>query len=407
MPRIENSDKFHPTTNGDGANLEDSGAQVPEQPPVTHVGLNTRRLSDVKRQPIRWLWWQRFLIGKLALVSGDPDLGKSWLVLDMMARITTGRDMPDGSPNPYNGQPREVLWASAEDDDTDTISLRFEMLGGDPNLFHSITCVGVSDGHGSIVGHVLSLQTHLTELDEYLEAHPAIVMVALDPFDAFLGLLDTHRNANVQQMLTPVKELAARRMVCICGINHLNKSEDKKAMYRSNGSIAFMAKSRASWLVTEDPEEPKFRRFFTKVKVNDQTEDVGGLAFKVKDRTHGIVWDGKVDMTADEALAALRPTRPGSATQSRIEVVKEWVLKLFTDGVGSVPSKDVDSRAKRDRICRATLFKAKKELGVKSRLVVGEEEEHWEWVAPVSACEEDMNVSTEEDNAELPEPLDS
>src|SRR5688572_21376446 len=38
-------------------------------------------------EPIEWLWPQRFALGKLGLLIGDPDTGKSLVTLDMAARV--------------------------------------------------------------------------------------------------------------------------------------------------------------------------------------------------------------------------------------------------------------------------------------------------------------------------------
>ena len=56
--------------------------------------LKTTRASDIDPQPIRWLWPQRFALGKLNLVAGDPGLGKSQFTLDMAARVTRGATWP-------------------------------------------------------------------------------------------------------------------------------------------------------------------------------------------------------------------------------------------------------------------------------------------------------------------------
>ena len=46
-------------------------------------------LSSVAPQPIRWLWPKRIAVGKLTIIAGDPGLGKSFLTLDMAARIAS------------------------------------------------------------------------------------------------------------------------------------------------------------------------------------------------------------------------------------------------------------------------------------------------------------------------------
>ena len=57
-----------------------------------------RPLSQLESQAVSWLWPGRLALGKLAMLDGDPGLGKSLLTLDLCARLSSGRPMPDGSP---------------------------------------------------------------------------------------------------------------------------------------------------------------------------------------------------------------------------------------------------------------------------------------------------------------------
>lgn len=59
----------------------DSGVPVPQ----------VRCLADVAPRAVRWLWPGRIALGKLTLVCGDPGLGKSFLTLDLAARLSAGR----------------------------------------------------------------------------------------------------------------------------------------------------------------------------------------------------------------------------------------------------------------------------------------------------------------------------
>ena len=84
------------------------------------------RLEDVTPEPVRWLWPGRLAAGKIALLVGDPGLGKSWITLDLAARISAGRAMPDGGPAVDAGN---VVLLSAEDGLADTIRPRVDALG--------------------------------------------------------------------------------------------------------------------------------------------------------------------------------------------------------------------------------------------------------------------------------------
>ena len=75
-------------------------------------GLRVRAAITLEPREVEWLWPGWLPAGKLALVDGDPGLGKSLLTLDLCARLSTGRPMPDGSSGPG---PVNTLILNAED----------------------------------------------------------------------------------------------------------------------------------------------------------------------------------------------------------------------------------------------------------------------------------------------------
>src|SRR5258708_34732307 len=83
---------------------------------------------QVVAQAVSWLWPERLPLGKLVILDGDPDLGKSLIALDLCARLSTGRPFPDGRPGPG---PANALVLSAEDSPADPLVPRLERLGAD------------------------------------------------------------------------------------------------------------------------------------------------------------------------------------------------------------------------------------------------------------------------------------
>src|ERR1700729_3916589 len=88
-----------------------------------------RLLGDVASRSVDWLWPGRLALGKLAILEGDPGLGKSFLALDLCARLSTGRPWPDGSATPG---PAAAVYLNAEDGAEDTLGPRLRPLGADP-----------------------------------------------------------------------------------------------------------------------------------------------------------------------------------------------------------------------------------------------------------------------------------
>jgi hypothetical protein len=316
-------------------------------------GLNTRRLSGVAQSEVCWAWPGRIPLAKLTMICGDPEAGKTWLILDVISRLTTGRAFPDGARPPWG--PCDCLFVTAEDGLADTIRPRVQAMGGDPSRVHVLDFVQEGDPKTGRQA-ALELGRHMDLLDDYLARHPMIRLVGLDPLSAFLGRVDSHRNSEVRGVLGPLAKLAERRGPAVVGINHLTKGEGP-ALYRGMGSIGFNAAARAVWQVSKDKDDPA-RRLFLLVKMNI-APDPGGLAFEISPR--GLSWGkGRVDTTADEAA---RPPDRDAGTSARAEA-RGWLRDLLKDG--PVPASDVWAKAKADGLCVKTVKAAKRELGVES-----------------------------------------
>jgi len=55
-----------------------------------------RMATEVPAQPVRWLWEDQLALGKIAVVAGVANVGKSLLVTgDFAARVSVGADWPD------------------------------------------------------------------------------------------------------------------------------------------------------------------------------------------------------------------------------------------------------------------------------------------------------------------------
>src|SRR5438309_6756561 len=85
-------------------------------------------VSQLEARTIAWLWPGRLALGKLAILDGDPGLGKSLLTLDLCARLSTGQPFADASPSPGPGS---ALVLNGEDSAEDTIRPRLRALGAD------------------------------------------------------------------------------------------------------------------------------------------------------------------------------------------------------------------------------------------------------------------------------------
>src|SRR5258707_2622297 len=83
---------------------------LPANADETVTGTDIVYLADLQPQPVEWLWQHRLARGTLAMLSGEPGSGKTWVALAIAAALTRGRD-------PFTREQRKpatVLYASAE-----------------------------------------------------------------------------------------------------------------------------------------------------------------------------------------------------------------------------------------------------------------------------------------------------
>lgn len=90
--------------------------------------------SDLRPQPVRWLWQYWLALGKLHILAGAPGQGKTTIALAMAATVTIGGHWPDGS----RCAPGNVLIWSGEDDPEDTLLPRLLAAGADDERCHFI-----------------------------------------------------------------------------------------------------------------------------------------------------------------------------------------------------------------------------------------------------------------------------
>ncbi|MFO0964653.1 MAG: AAA family ATPase [Gemmataceae bacterium] len=265
--------------------------------------MPARPASLLTPRPIHWLWPQFLARGKLALLDGDPGLGKSWLTLDLAARLSTTRPWPDQLPTPAEDhsaaqdahkpagessslrgpdapqQPENAtarnplspaagergrgagvgvphastpslaenaLLFSAEDNDADTLAPRLKSLGAD--------LARVFLWPSTEPPPQLPSQLPLVEA-AIRAARPALIV--FDPFAAFLDpALTLSTDERLRRLLHSLSTLAEKYDAAMLLIRHLNKKSDANPLYRGSGAIALIAACRLAHLVARHPEDP-------------------------------------------------------------------------------------------------------------------------------------------------------
>jgi hypothetical protein len=233
-------------------------AQPPAPPPVPSAEIPQPRsefvptsctADTIQPKQIRWLWTHRFA-EKINLLVGNPDNGKGLVSIYTVARLTTGEPWFDAE---NKLPPSEALILAAEDDWDDIIVPRLMAAGADLKNVHKL--VMSAQINGSKVEKELSLDRDRSVLDNYLQKHPAIRLVVIDPVSNYLGRTKMIDEQSVRELLAPFKEMASRLHVAFLCIMHLNKKVELDAIHRIGGAMAFTGIARMVWLCAPKPNE--------------------------------------------------------------------------------------------------------------------------------------------------------
>jgi len=287
-------------------------------------GENTatlRRANTIEPESIDWAWPNRFAFGKLALLAGDPGLGKSSLLFEIAALHSIGGAFPCGEGN---ARRCEAIVLTAEDGLADTVVPRLMAAGADLSKVHILT--GTKMANSEVENH-FDLTRDVAALRRALADHPNVKVLIIDPLTAYLGATNAKENAEIRNALAPLVKLIEEAGVLCIGNTHLNKREGTKAAYRILDSIAFTAVGRLVHLVIKDADNPDNRKF-----ICDKT-NIGhrplGLTFIIQPHditsskgevigTSRICWGTSyIDETADQAMTVddKNPTMTDAAVE--------------------------------------------------------------------------------------------
>lgn len=318
-----------------------------------------KRLHEHAPKPTQFLWSQRIPIGAITVLEGDPGTGKSSLLADIGARVTSGAAMPFES---CVREPAGVVLLSGEES-LDKIACSYHASGGD--------CSRVV-----VLGHdaQIALPDGIEELRSAANAVQASFLV-IDPVTDFLGVNINHDQA-VRRALSPLAALATELQLAVVLVRHLTKSARSKAVYAGGGSIAFAGLARSVLLVGSSPVEPEqYVVTVSKSNVAAPSSVAYKMEHSAEHNAMKIQWNGSVDTRADELLAKHDPDKLSQLEESQLG------LYGFLEA-GPLKATQAFKLAARQGISRTTLKRAKRILGVKTIKRGFGSEQVWWWCLP-------------------------
>lgn len=346
------------------------------------------RAKDVPVRSKQWLWKGHLLRGALELTTGIPGLGKSQVQIHMVACVTAGLDWPDGTKGM---QPANVIMLTAEDTLDQEVVPRLIAANADLERVQILKLIR-QDGHD----RQFLLGEDLETLEEAVKQVGDVALMTVDPITAYMGgKVDSHKTTEVRAQLGPLKDFAERTNVAVSAITHPPKSAGQKAIDHFIGSQAFIAAGRIGHLcieeVTEDEEGTKIptgRVLFANAKNNAHIK-MPTLAFRVAETVvedniaaPRVVWEGAVDITADQAVGAASQgdsKKKQRGAQEKVQAVLQSIMDRaqpgLLDGKQTVAAKAAIEEAAKHGITAEQLKTAREKMGIHTQQIAGQ----WVW----------------------------
>lgn len=308
-------------------------------------------MDTIPIEEVKWLLYPFIPLGKITILQGDPGEGKTTLALQIIAALTTGKPVWEGT-SPM--EPVNVIYQTAEDGLSDTIKPRLMAAGADCSR---VMVIDDSD-------RVLTLDDD--RLEQAIEQTGARLVV-LDPIQGYIGAsVDMHRANEIRPLMYRIAKLAEKYSCAILLIGHMNKNSGEKSSYRGLGSIDFQAAARSVLVVGRIKDDPTLRVVCP--AKSSLAPEGGAVAFRLEPE-RGFQWAGPYDISVDELLS-------GSSRGHKLREAQNFLKEVLADG--PLPQTEIEAAAQQAGIRPKTLRNARYELGVTST----KSSKQWVWTLP-------------------------
>jgi len=349
---------------------DDLGEQPGTKPQVV-------RASEIKPKQRRWIfepWLQREAVSPMV---GDFGAGKTLILYKVISELSRGFiPMTRSKINPIN------TLILAEDNIRDTIIPR--LMAAEADLDRVIIMkpppIAYQDHDTGLKIDIEGLR----QIGEWVEEYKVDLLV-LDPLIEFTPERMDNNSANqVRTMISNLHHLSQVHSIAAVPLAHLNKTMQQSAIYRTSGSVQFLAAAQIGIFVGCDPDD-RDKKAAVLFRSKNRATDLS-LGFEISTKRVTMTskkavydemvefadWTGESDLTAERMVEV-----PRKATKK--DQAKKWLKKLLTEN--PLRPKKIKMLGKKD-YSWSTICDAADELGVeKQRKGFGEGSKVW-WSLP-------------------------
>ena len=300
------------------------------------------RFDQIDGAETSWLWPERIAVGQVTVVAGEAASGKSLLVAELAARVSSGEAWPDEPAT--DGRPRgSVVIAQADRHLSAVVKRRLTAAGAD------LRQLALLERDGELPAGRTTAEVLLNRLQSALEQVPDCSLLIVDHLPGWLRTANPRPDERAA-VFDRLAELAAHRQIALVVVWRLEKTVPGGP---GRALDALLPLAPVVWMLARDPyRDNTFRAVCAQNQLGRLPDN---LAFRVEgDR---LVWRPMHSQaTADEVVAATAR----SVDRYERRQAGQWLLELLA--AGPIEAGRLWEEARQCRLSERTVRRAAAEL---------------------------------------------
>ncbi len=302
-------------------------------------------LKDVKAKEVSWLWKPYIAFGKVTLIQGDTGIGKTSLLMKVIADLSNGIYPPtmfrESLQPQEKGKPLTTYYISIENGIDDTIVPLFDLLGGNREY---VQYQEERNGHFVLTGD---------EIRECVKMTGARLIV-VDPWQQFLDNASSTDNNAFRNMIREVQNAAEETGAAVVLAGNYTKAIVRSDLTKGLGG-AELNNTLRSILTVRDGNDPSERQL-TITKMSFLGKEFTPVVFR-QDEKYKIsyVYDD-YSMESEDAPVEDQD-RSGGRRLSKGERTAEFIREILADG--PLDSNEVKRRVNESEFSMTTVNRIK------------------------------------------------
>ena len=302
-------------------------------------------LKDVKAKEVRWLWKPYIAFGKVTLIQGDTGIGKTSLLVKVMADLSNGIYPPamfrECLQPQEKGKPLTTYYISIENGIDDTIVPLFDLLGGNREY---VQYQDERNGHFVLTGD---------EIRECVKMTGARLIV-VDPWQQFLDNASSTDNNALRNMIREVQNAAEETGTAVVLAGNYTKAIVRSDLTKGLGG-AELNNTLRSILTVKDGNDPSERQL-TVTKMSFLGKEVTPVVFR-QDEKYKISYVYDDYSMENEDAPVEDQDRSGDRRLSKGERTAVFLREILADG--PLDSNEVNRRVNESMFSMTTVNRIK------------------------------------------------